>query len=185
MVTPTHWLVPWYSLWMTSANLRAQRNTYDIVCLCACVFSIQCMDQSYLAYSLCLTQFFIACFRFMQTTENWAGPGNKSNLVFTGQNFKEEALINYFIIRGFRWLHKPMSSLFPVWPPPPTSLRSPLSFPPTTCTAMVRLVPWYSLWMTGATLCAQRNKSETSSGERSTNRATTRRVEMRMSGRSC
>lgn len=53
--------------------------------------------------------------------------------------------------------------------------------PSHTCTAMVRLVAWNSFWMIGAILCAQRNKSDTSSGVRSANRATTRLVEMRMS----
>jgi len=52
-----------------------------------------------------------------------------------------------------------------------------------TCTAMVRLVAWNSFCMIGAILCAQRNKSDTSSGVRSANRATTRLVEMRMSAR--
>lgn len=55
--------------------------------------------------------------------------------------------------------------------------------PSHTCTAMVRLVAWNSFWMIGAILCAQRNKSDTSSGVRSANRATTRLVEMRMSAR--
>ena len=53
--------------------------------------------------------------------------------------------------------------------------------PSPTCTAMVRLVALNSLWMTGAILCVQRNKSDTSSGVRSANRATTRLVETSMS----
>ena len=55
--------------------------------------------------------------------------------------------------------------------------------PSHTCTAMVRLVAWNSFWMIGAILCAQRNKSDTSSRVRSANRATTRLVEIRMSAR--
>ncbi len=51
-----------------------------------------------------------------------------------------------------------------------------------SCTAMVMLVPLNALSTTGVTRCTHRNKSDTSSGERSANLLTTLLVEMSTSG---
>ena len=79
------------------------------------------MDQPYLAFDPVfhhLHQIYRLYCKW-QKTEQGLDECNLA-IVFTGQNlaFREEPWTYIFTVHGFRWLQKPMSSLFPVWPLP-------------------------------------------------------------------